>query len=54
LGAVAGKERLTLALLLQRAFGGMAGLEALLVLLGRAPVVVRCRSHGRHIVAAAT
>ena len=49
---MAGKERLTLALLLQRAFGGMARLEALLALLRRAAVVV---VFGSHIaVAAAT
>ena len=49
-----GGEGRTLALLLERAFGGMARLEALLVLLGSTAVVVRLHSDGSHVVAAAT
>jgi hypothetical protein len=43
----------TLAQLLQRTLGGMPRLEALLVLLGGAPVVVRLHGDGCHIAAAA-
>lgn len=39
----------TLAQLLERAFGGMAGLEALLGLLGGAAVVMRLRNYGCHV-----
>jgi hypothetical protein len=47
------RDERTLALLLQRAFGGMARLEALLVLLGGAAMVVRLHCDGCHVAAAA-
>jgi len=47
------KSECTLANFLQCAFGGMSRLEALLVLLGSAAVVVRLHCDGSHIAAAA-
>ena len=46
--------QLTLALLLERTLCGMARLEALLLFLRGTAVVVRLRSDGSHVVAAAT